>query len=988
MQIRAILNPEAPPFVPATQSSSQRKAPSSATAGKSTNKDTENASDGKPATLQNPVIQSKEIFAGLLPASRDGQQVKVLDPAAGFLPQDRPRAINSRSSREAQFLESRRQTERLRDAGDAAMADSGSSSLESENRSRAEPWPATGAALPTKPREVILPRVTAAVIAQACTNSQHRAGGATSDAGVKFLPLGPINNALPPSSQSLLEILPESRRYVDQNITYYMPENVTYPSSCLPMEMFEHITSKLARSDIKNMRIVNKEFERNVSSSFFKTATVPFNTELYDMVEERTGDSVRQSAAVDKGKGKARDGDARLLWKNAADDRQGKVYNGHGLRVFEGFGPHIRRFGISFEVSEDQLALPSLPPEKRELDQVHSYHGEYPWPPQGYRRFAQLVGLEREADETSRMVAAMSKLDNVHELGLSIDNGLGRLTGSDRSIRNIVFDRSPTIFDDSANPVKLDRAQRFWQALEESATSLVRQSGNAFSYYPSVNLREQRLFRTGIEGGINTVSGLRDSIYSDPQTWPGLDSSSLLSRTKLPGVEDPGLSVFFLTGSDHYDGLTPKSVNPALLRKEQQEWLLEVSWAQRAFLESYMLAVVSNADVFAHVKTLKIAKISSSLLATLDRPDFWRALPNVSDVTIMVNPDWRTVQRDAAGCVETPHESPSKAVDHFYGFLQQIADTPTIKKLRIGYTDGGEHAQGLHGRNCNVLPAPLFPLLQCLIGTPVDPLLFRNIWEITLVNCWLTPQVLRSFLRAHADFALGTVILDSVSLTADPTVPPSDAQAPPQVGLQQVNPQMYQQMYQQGWGGLGNGNAGAWAGPPAPVVLPQQAGGHWTTGHRPASWPMVIDSISPGPRLEEYGEQLTPWEEQLPPRQASNLSKIVFKSCGYVKLTNNVSFDQSVLDDGSNASRRPLSPWMRTRYAALLPEMMSSNDGMLARIHSYIPLREMNALRFAWGMREGWEHQELALDATFDGHYKGGTGRFSGEVKGDMGLHM
>lgn len=87
--------------------------------------------------------------------------------------------------------------------------------------------------------------------------------------------------------------------------------------------------------------------------------------------------------------------------------------------MFEGFGPHIRRFGINSEVNERRVAIPSLPPEKGKLGQV-----QYPC-----SRYSRLVSLENKADKSWKILAALSKLDKVQELGLSFDDGLARRLG-------------------------------------------------------------------------------------------------------------------------------------------------------------------------------------------------------------------------------------------------------------------------------------------------------------------------------------------------------------------------------------------------------------------------------------------------------------------------------------------------------------------------------------------------------------------------------
>lgn len=263
-----------------------------------------------------------------------------------------------------------------------------------------------------------------------------------------------------------------------------------WPLHELPVELFDLITAHLSRDDVKSMRLVNREFERKVSRSLFHTSVVPFNTELYDMIDEdkRSLTRVPRPVLRNKGKKKVTDSDqpptidGGLIWQNAKEDKEGKVYKGHGLRVFQGFGPHIKRFGMTFEVSEKQLLQP---PIKKELEHVESYHGTYDWPSSHYARFANLAGLENTADETSRMKAAFANLEIVQELALSIDNGLGWLDGPDRSLKSRIFDRPSPVFGTKFDV--LDRstaaAAEFWAALQTSHRS--------FAAYP--NLKEVTL---------------------------------------------------------------------------------------------------------------------------------------------------------------------------------------------------------------------------------------------------------------------------------------------------------------------------------------------------------------------------------------------------------------------------------------------------------------------------------------------------------------
>ncbi|TKX19623.1 hypothetical protein C1H76_8195 [Elsinoe australis] len=200
----------------------------------------------------------------------------------------------------------------------------------------------------------------------------------------------------------------------------------------LPIELLELILTYVYRDDAKVLRLVSKSFERKVSPYFFRSVVVPFNSELQDMVKR---DIQARNGESGKGKGKrlAIDDDNVLAEQSSLPWMQQPVggddtYRGHGYKVFAGFGRHIRNFGMSFEVTEDDLRRP---PSKQLLDSYESFYGSYKWPPPSYRRFDKLASLERTADEMSHLRDAMEHLTGVKALGLSLNNGLGWMLGGE-----------------------------------------------------------------------------------------------------------------------------------------------------------------------------------------------------------------------------------------------------------------------------------------------------------------------------------------------------------------------------------------------------------------------------------------------------------------------------------------------------------------------------------------------------------------------------
>ena len=119
--------------------------------------------------------------------------------------------------------------------------------------------------------------------------------------------------------------------------------------------MYQLIVKDLSRDDVKALRMTCKEIEFRISHLLFETVVVPFNTEIYGMLlsdviaqRENNGQDTEDMLGkmIEFSQLSAKNG---LVWKNLGDS---DMYNGHGVDVFKGFGPFIRRYGMSFEVDE------------------------------------------------------------------------------------------------------------------------------------------------------------------------------------------------------------------------------------------------------------------------------------------------------------------------------------------------------------------------------------------------------------------------------------------------------------------------------------------------------------------------------------------------------------------------------------------------------------------------------------------------------------
>jgi hypothetical protein len=542
-----------------------------------------------------------------------------------------------------------------------------------------------------------------------------------------------------------------------------------WPPSQLPTELFEEIASYLNRDDIKSMRLVCREFDRHVSQVLFSTVVVPFNTEIYGMLGQDQKPDF-------KGKKKVRIETKGLTWKNANGD---DVYNGHGLDVFRGFGKHIRKFGMSFEVNEDSLAKP---PEKSLAEKHQSFWGSYDWPFEEYRRFDDVAGLEFAADETPRMKIAFSELTKVQELALSIDSGLGWLNGPDRSIRAKILPRSPEVFGRlKKSPDRRTQAQKeLWghiEACHQAAGSDIKQ---ATLYKLEANRQLSELHDADAtlqqqpEMPFLDPHIIHEAIPHDTADFSipaSFDDPEVLDRFVV-APSSSGTGVLFSSAVLPTDaGQLMSPIIPANLTKAQKEWLLETEWAQRAFISSYMLAVIDNPLTFCNVHTLNISQLSDRYIGMLSRHDFWNSLPNLNNVVLQVIPGWRAVHKDEAGFVETPKISPSSCIDSFYDLLRNnISQRSNVKKLTAGWVTGGEHAEGVHARNKLILPVPFLTAARAFeqdFTSPDQNLLeFPHVEELTLKNCWITPAALLEFVKQHDNFSLKTLILNSVSLTA------------------------------------------------------------------------------------------------------------------------------------------------------------------------------------------------------------------------------
>ncbi|KAL8946564.1 MAG: hypothetical protein Q9222_007056 [Ikaeria aurantiellina] len=116
----------------------------------------------------------------------------------------------------------------------------------------------------------------------------------------------------------------------------------------LPVEIFEMIGALLPRESVQNMRLVNREFEAKISCFAFKSVVVPFEPKIYGTINTQPDDmSGMTPIQFDRSEL------ANEPTYNA------KYHVQDGMRVFEEWGPMIKKFALTFEVAEGKLQYPS-----------------------------------------------------------------------------------------------------------------------------------------------------------------------------------------------------------------------------------------------------------------------------------------------------------------------------------------------------------------------------------------------------------------------------------------------------------------------------------------------------------------------------------------------------------------------------------------------------------------------------------------------------
>lgn len=420
---------------------------------------------------------------------------------------------------------------------------------------------------------------------------------------------------------------------------------------------------------------------------------------------------------------------------------------------------------------------------------------------------------------------------------------------------------------------------------------------------------------------------------------------------------------------------SPKSfpLQPGTLTEAQAQWLMEYMWAQRAFLSAYTTSILANKVCFAQVHSFHIGKISSGLLSTLEQRELWQGLPGLTNLTLLVSPDWRVEHITGDQTFNSSMlVSPVDASLRMTEFLKTyIVPLEKLSKLTIGFVGGGEHATGIMARNQHVLPAPVASAPRTWLSNHVtepDPrtiITFNHIKDLTVQNAWVSPLMLEAFMTKSQDTSLRTLTLDSISLTATH-------------GQRLVAPLT---------------TANEFLDPIHPPSM-------WLHETLPTThcWPAVIDRITPGATFldRRYDAGLvadTYTNPQPPPSFRGFVSRLIFKSCGYVRISG-VSIQEFNQNDLVYPNTDPVDAGLKARAAALAEKGIMLSDKnpstgaewpLLGKLVQSVHPIEKRVLEEAWRMRFGWEDELERWASVEDGQFEGGTGRFSGVIVGEGG---
>lgn len=676
-----------------------------------------------------------------------------------------------------------------------------------------------------------------------------------------------------------------------------------WPLNCVPVEIFNLVIGYLSRRDIQSMRLVNHEFDAKLAEIYFKVVVVPFRPEfeaLYGSLNinpGQRGDQQKLSLVIRK-KGE----DTNLADDHSQDHSHTSIQDesllSAGHRVFQQFGDKMRKFALALELNEKDLAYP---PMKLNQEIVSAPWGLYRWPIMNYQRYTQLEGLEQMADETGYMKKAFQFLEDVTEIGISCDAGLGWLHGPDTN--PLCTRHGPAVFRETAYE-DAARGNEATTGEDEQASlslSILRQmvlnAGYSAREWPRVVLR--LLQDEGREGAIVWADRIAPDGKVVHERVPKLriddktTKEAILEHIESVIERDSDGAVTSATDARTF-GLIPSNLTTA-----QAEMLLELEWAHRALMQSYRIAVMDNKSFFKNLRKLTIARCPGCHVLTWCDDSFWETMTSIETFHLGVIPDWREITKDPSGVVNQRRIVPTNACQNVFKLLNQfVGEQQNIKNFSFEWVCGGEFAVGKSQRDRYILPAPLLSDAIKMVDvqhafTEDDILNMPYVQKLALKNCWLTPHVFLNFFKHMFKEGLIETSFETVSLTgppsmaAEPSIYPS---APPKptnwpwplcVGAEPGN---WFQLQRPNPNGINNANPGIlpWqvAGamgqnvPPPPIPQTFTIGPNWgvNAGPNPGLLQPALQPAAPAALGQNQNGSPVPVNHPMAPAQQNNLS--------------------------------------------------------------------------------------------------------------------
>ncbi|KOS17250.1 hypothetical protein ESCO_006387 [Escovopsis weberi] len=749
-----------------------------------------------------------------------------------------------------------------------------------------------------------------------------------------------------------------------------LPQPV-WPFNKVPLEVFEIITSNLCRSDVKSMRLVCKEFEAKIVPCLFRSVRVPFRSNLYRDLAAGCDDATTLASSP---------------WIFC-----------RGLGIFRTFGRFIRQFALSFDLDETVLAYP---PSKPDQIVIAGFWGLYRWPPETYRRYEDLWGLERHADEMEGMRCALSYLSYVSSLGLRCAGGLGFLRLIESTNRADKFPRRAVLHTVGASRPRKKRKSpssairtlhNFDGGCRDVDTTFTRVEGYNRKMLAEM-LHESGYSQYELSEAadilLDTESKTLLDLDFDERRW-GVEFWEQLPNPS-PLIQDIVARARSLreVGIKHDPDLIEMAREPLIpssLTRQQKELLVELAWAQSAMIQSYVMGIMDNAVVgsFHCLTTLSFSWLPSCHLTELCRKDFWDRLVTLVNVSLGVIADWRRLTKPIWGTIVDQPVSPADAVPIAFSLLHDfIGKQRNIKKVHFEWICGGEFAAGPYQRNQFVVPAPfvretasmVLPLV--VVQSDEELLELPHVRHLSLKNCWASPQVLIQTIRSMALSSLQELELESVSLSGPPTL--ERQAAIPTPNMVAPGPLIFTL----------NGPFDAVVINIDPVTPPSLLPG-WPNipGNIPPvlSWAGFMDLFTQGTKLRDavsskyvlpqpddslawtarmdLAAKFLPDVDLLESEAAVyKLESILFKSCGHVLV------DAPFIDSRSIASLRA-SPVLIARHDPL-GIMQNCHDRLLTLILPHFKHVQSLFLETVHGMRFGWKSiyaDHVKQEAGIDG---------------------